>query len=395
VLLRHTTFVAITGSCGKSTASALTKALLGSSGEVNAGLYWSTVPHVARTILNCRLRHRWCVQEVSGWPLGNIDAVVRILRPQIAIVTLVGSDHLKAFRSIAAIAQAKGRLVETLSANGLAILNANDPLVRAMAARTRARVITYGTAADADLRAIGVSAQWPDRLSLTIEWRGAMRRIQTQLVGEFWVTSVLAALACALEMGIDLDRAVAATEAFAPIYSRHSPHRIENGPDFVIDTAKAPYGTIMTSVDFLKAARAPRKTLVIGNISDYAGSGSVKYRRVAHEALVAGVRVVGVGKNAATVGKLKAQFDQGLVESFPTSRTARDFLKSAVIPGELILLKSAASGHIERIFLSWNAGDERCWVESCGKKYCRRCSQLSLPNSSHRGRRSVSAECDA
>jgi UDP-N-acetylmuramoyl-tripeptide--D-alanyl-D-alanine ligase len=391
-LLWRTTFVVITGSCGKTTASCLTTALLRCSGAVNAGLYWSTVRHVIRTLRKCRPHHRWCVQEVSGWPRGNIDGVMNVLRPQVAIVTLIGTDHLRAFRSSEAIAQEKGRLVERLPAKGLAILNADDPLVSSMASRTRARVIFYGRSARADLRASQIAARWPDRLSFTVEWRGSKRRIQTRLVGEFWTTSILAALACALELGVDFDAAAAEVEKFAPIYSRHSAHGITGGPDFVIDTAKAPYGTIMAVVDFLKAARAPRKTLVIGNISDYAGSSSNKYRKVAREALTAGIRVVGVGANAIAVNKLKAEFGDGLVEGFPDSRTARDFLKSDAIPGELILLKSAASGHIERIFLNWDAGDERCWIEDCGKKYCRKCSQLMRPKTFSHERAQLAAQ---
>ena len=67
------------------------------------------------------------------------------------------------------------------------------------------------------------------------------------------------------------------------------------------------------------------------------------------------------------------EFPHGQVAVFPGSREARDYLRADAIPGELILLKSAPSGHIERIFLNWEGEGDLCWVEGCGLKYCRSC----------------------
>jgi UDP-N-acetylmuramoyl-tripeptide--D-alanyl-D-alanine ligase len=198
------------------------------------------------------------------------------------------------------------------------------------------------------------------------------------------VTSILAAVACAVELGIEFGEACRGVAAVEPILSRNSVHRIEGGPVFILDAEKAPYATISTAIDFLRTAHAPRKTLVIGNISDYAGSGSAKYRRVAREALAAGARVVGVGNNAATIGKLRRDYPDGVLMTFATSREARDFLAGNAIPDELILLKSAASAHIERIMLNWAHQDERCWVENCGRKYCKVCPHLSRPQTASR-----------
>ncbi len=336
------------------------------------GVEFNTESATHKTLLKTRPWHSWCVQEVSGHLPGAIAKHMPDFRPSIGVVTLIGSDHISAFRSQDAIAEEKANLVRALPKNGLAILNADDPRILAMGSMTKARVVSFGEAEAADLRAINVSGAYPNRLSFTALWRGQSRRFQTRFVGEYWITSILAALACALEQGLTLDQATL-IESFEPLYNRNSLHYVKDGPIFIADSLKAPFGSIQTTLDLLARARAPRKTLVLGNLSDYSGSSSNKYRRVARDALSAGARVIGVGSNAAAIHKLVKNYPEGAVMVFPSSRGARDFLSADIIADELIVLKSAASGHIERIMLNWADGDERCWKENCGLEYCASC----------------------
>ena len=176
-------------------------------------------------------------------------------------------NHYTTYRSLEATAREKGKLVEFLPRRGIAILNADDPRVLGFASRTSARVITFGKSSDADVRAAAVSSAWPDRLALTVSYRRESLRIQTKLVGEFWTTSVLAAIACGLVCGLDLKDSARAIENFEPVFGRNSVHVKSNGPVYVFDL-KAPFWTIVLSIAFIKCARAPRKTLVFGTISD-------------------------------------------------------------------------------------------------------------------------------
>jgi UDP-N-acetylmuramoyl-tripeptide--D-alanyl-D-alanine ligase len=376
--LSRVRFIAVTGSVGKTTTVFLLGKMLETTGKTYTGALINTGRGFHKTILATSPFHRWTVQEVSGHTPGHIRAFGAKLRPKVGIVTAVGTDHIRTFRSREAIAEEKGTLVEMLPADGTAFLNADDPLVFAMRTRAKARVVTYGLSEAADLRAVDVRNGWPASLSFTVLWRGKAAHVQTRMIGAHWVTPILAALACALDEGVPLDAAIGVIADFTAVYGRTSIHPVGNGPVFVLDTEKAPFGSLGTSIEIIGSAEAPRKTLVIGNISDYTGSASSKYRKFARDALAGGARIVGVGRNAATVRKLVPEFP-GLVHVFETSREARDFFASDVVPGELILLKSAASGHIERIFLNWANGDERCWVEECGLKYCRSCRYLADP----------------
>jgi UDP-N-acetylmuramoyl-tripeptide--D-alanyl-D-alanine ligase len=297
--------------------------------------------------------------------LGHIKKHTQILRPYIAIVTVVGSDHYKAFRSLEATAQEKGRLVESLPKRGVAVLNADDPHVRAMAARTRARVLTFGLASNADVRATEVSSVWPDRLSLTIAHDNESLRVHTRLVGEHWTTSVLAAVACGLACGIDLKTCGEVLQRFNPVFGRYSVHARRGSPTYVLDTQKAPLWTIATGLTFVAQARAPRKTIVFGTISDYAGNGSRTYRKIAREALEVADRVVFVGPNASHVSKLCRGNLHERLFAFGSSYEASAFLSKAQ-RNELVYVKASITDHLERTMLS-KFDRVVCWQERCQK----------------------------
>jgi UDP-N-acetylmuramoyl-tripeptide--D-alanyl-D-alanine ligase len=267
-----------------------------------------------------------------------------------------------------------------LPKRGIAILNADDPNVWRMRKRTRARVVSYGLSPKADVRATDISSNWPNRLSLTVIHRNKSQNIQTRLVGEFWATSVLAAVSCGIACGLDLRTCAKAITTAEPNLARYSVHQVPGGPAFVFDH-KAPVWTIPHCLAFLKAASAPRKTIIFGTLSDYAGSGSRLYRRIAREALEVADRVVFVGSNARYVEKLRQGELADRVFAFRTAFEASAYFKEHVLPDELIMLKgSLRVDHLERIMLSWFE-PVVCWMEHCRvKMVCSRCQDYKRPH---------------
>ena len=212
------------------------------------------------------------------------------------MITTVGSDHYRKYRSLEATAKEKGILAEVVPSDGTVILNADDPHVRAMAARCRGRVVTYGLSPDADIRGTQVSSAWPDRLALTVVHGDQSVRVTSKLVGAHWTTSILAAVACGVVCGLDLKACADAIAGCEPFFSRYSVHQIAGGPVYVADY-KAVDWTIASALAFIGEARAARKTIVLGTISDYPGSAGRQYRRVAR-AGVGGCRPRGVCRSA-------------------------------------------------------------------------------------------------
>jgi UDP-N-acetylmuramoyl-tripeptide--D-alanyl-D-alanine ligase len=378
--LRHVTFVGVTGSCGKTTTTRLVGAVLGLAGRCRIRAGSNSHQALIRNVLSVNASTKFCVQEVSGsWP-GRIAVHCRVLKPQIGIVTTIGTDHYKNFRSLEATASSKRQLVELLPRTGIAILNADDPYVLAMAARTSARVVTFGKSEVADLRATEVSSAWPDRLALTLNYEKHALRVRTKLVGEHWTTSVLAAVTTGLVCGIDLQQCAQAIENFDPPFGRYSVHEKPNGPVYIFDH-KAPHWTIAAGLAFVQAARAPRTTIVFGTISDYPGAGGRRYRRVAREALQVADRVVFVGSHSSHVTRVQPIEAQDRLFAFETSYQASVFLAERTVAGELIFIKgSMAADHLERIMLS-QFRKVVCWRESCGRHLgCHRCRYYRKPS---------------
>ena len=122
----------------------------------------------------------------------------------------VGAAHLGEFGSREAVAQAKGELVEALPDDGVAVLNADDVAVAAMASRTSARVVTFGLAAHADVRAVDVALDDMARPTFRIRTAVGEVDVSLSLHGAHYVSNALAATAVALELGLDLDAVAAA-----------------------------------------------------------------------------------------------------------------------------------------------------------------------------------------
>ena len=370
------TYVGITGSCGKTTTTLLAGAILSQAGECRTSAHH----RVVRNVLSVGSTTKYCVQEVPGSYPGRIRPQTRVLRPEIGIVTTIGSDHYKMFRSLEATAREKGKLIEDLPTHGAAILNVDDPHVRTMALRTRARVISYGLSPEAEVRGIEVSSYWPDRLSLTVTHHAQSVRVNTNLVGEHWVSSVLASIACGIACGVDLQTCANAVKEFAPVFGRYSVHPVPNGPVFVFDH-KASIWTVQSGLDFIRNARAPRKTIIFGTISDYANNGGRAYRRIARNALEVADRVVFVGPQAGHVSRLcKGEFKDRLF-NFQTTYEGGAFVREGVRAEDLILLKgSIPVDHLERIMLS-QLETVVCWRERCGKRSgCPECDNYRQPH---------------
>ena len=303
--LRRVTFVGVTGSAGKTTTKELVAAALGSElrGRKTPG-GGNGAAVAAKTVLRTTNRDRFCVVEVAAGPQADLPRVARLVRPQVAVVTNIGADHRKMYRTLDAVAAEKRLLVDAAGERGTAVLNADDPLVAAMAVGFAGRVVTFGCSDGAVLRARDVRCAWPEPLSFTLVCRGRSLRVATRLHGRHWLSSVLAALGVAIAMDVSLERAAEALAAVAPIPGRMDPIS-RAGVTFVCDDIKAPLWAMDCAFDFLAEAHAARKIAVLGTISDYSRSSTSVYPSVARRALAVAGAVVFVGPNARHALKLR------------------------------------------------------------------------------------------
>jgi UDP-N-acetylmuramoyl-tripeptide--D-alanyl-D-alanine ligase len=363
--LRDTLVVAITGSGGKTTAKNLLHEVLALTGPGTASTgSRNRAKGLLQVLVRTRRRHRFSIHEVAACGPGTLDELLWALEPTVGIVTSVGREHYAAFRSVEAVAREKVKLLQALPADGLAVLDADQPLVRAMAAETAARVLLVGRSPDADLRAEAVRAAWPEPLAFEALWRGRRVPVTTRLFGEHWLPAVLAALAVGVEAaGLDLEAAAAAVARCEPQRHRLSEARLAGEVTFLEDDWKAPTWSLDTAFAVLRTARARRRILVLGQLSDDPKNPRQLYRQVARRALESADVVVVVGR--------WSRYLEGLADrrlhSFATAAECHRFLDGFLAAGDLVLVKSTAGHeHLERLVLARQEG-MACWRHACGR----------------------------
>ena len=375
------TFIGITGSAGKTTTKDLSVVILEALGPCDSTRA-SQNQHfeIAQTVAAVKRQHRTCVLEISAGAPGYMDFSLRLVKPTIGVLTLVARDHYRAFKSLEAIAAEKGKLIAALPPDGTAILNIDDPLVRAVGESCKCRVLWIGKNEGATLRLHAARSTWPEALTLDVEYNGRRYQVRTQLHGTHLSISVLAALAVGLAAGVPIDVGIARIQEATPQPGRMQIVEAADGVTFLRDDWKAPYWSLSAPLEFLKDAQAKRKVVVLGTLSDYSDKASKLYPKVAKQAMACADLVVFVGPHAFRALKSRRDPDDGSLLAFPEIRDAARHLKTALQPGDLVLLKgSNIADHLVRIVLDRSKAVE-CWRERCGlARFCDRCQQLYVP----------------
>ncbi len=371
-------YVGVTGSCGKTTAVRLLVAALQPHGRVIASRGDNIERSVYRTLRKTRGQVDFLVQEFSahGGP-GRLAPLATQVGLDVALVTTVGRDHWTAFENEQAIAAEKSGLLAGLGPDGVACLNADDPLVRAMAGNVAGRVITYGIAPDADLRAEQIDARWPGRLSFDLVFGAGRWRVETRFVGTLLLTSLLGAFAVIAALGLDMEAAVAAMGRAEPVFNHSSVHDGQNGHTFLLDTFKAPLWSTEKLLDDLANIGAPRTILVLGNIADIGSRNSQKMRRLLTQALDKADLVIATGRLAPQAARLLQAGPNPRLVVAASLQAAAD--RIAAEPPSLVVLKGSRTARLIRLWLM-QSQTVTCAIEACKlMRTCQGCPKLDAP----------------
>jgi UDP-N-acetylmuramoyl-tripeptide--D-alanyl-D-alanine ligase len=331
-------YIAITGSCGKTTTTMLVSRLLGAQRTTAKGLFANTARWTLRQMR--RLDHEvdYFVQEVSEFPLGTLAAMGDAMRPDAAVVTSVGLDHHTEFRNRETVAAEMSTLTRTLRPGGILCLNADDDLARGLASETPARVILYGRSQDADVRAENVEPWLPGRLGFDLVIGDRRWRVKTRFVGTLMLSNILGALALLHALGLDVDEALVELTGIEPLNRRMSTFEGLDGHVYVLDTVKAPLWSTRMVVDDLENLYAGRRIFVLGEMSDTGSNEGKRYRQVLRSATDRADLVIGVGRSAAAVDRVL-----GIDGDRSNLRTARSMEELTGLlraePPSMVLLK--------------------------------------------------------
>lgn len=378
-LMWRTTFIAITGSVGKTTAKEALAAILEHHGPiVKTDVSRNELTDLIRKVLSVRPWHRYAVLEVATDGPGWMKRMTWLARPHIAIILRVARTHSNRFRTLEATAEEKSVLLSGIRRGGVAVLNGDDPLVAAMATKTRRRIVWFGSSPQFDLWTDAVSCDFPGRLEFRVHSGGECRLARSRLIGTHWTTSLAGALSAAQLCGVPLDEAVEAIARVEPVQGRMQPVLTPSGAVILRDDENGSIATLDGAFETFERARASRKFVIISDVSDDPAKQRQRASRLGRRIASIATAAVFVGDHAefAVRGAVSAGMARENAHAYLSLRDASDFLRRELRAGDLVLLKGRASDHISRLAFA-QCGEIECWVEGCNKNIeCDDCGEL-------------------
>ena len=348
--------VGVTGSNGKTTTKDLVAAALRtryrvskSEGNLNNEL------GLPLSLLRADDASEIVVLEMGMNHRGEIQRLAEIARPTVAVVTNVNPAHLENFTSVDEIALAKRELIESLSDEGTAVLNADDERVREFAKVHRGRTVTFGLDTEADFRAEPAESMSAAGVSFRLGGSAGSReapplRFSSPLLGRHNIMNLLAAIAVASVFGI---KAAELPEALAKLPPASMRGEVEQLGDVLVfnDCYNSNPQGVLAMLDVLLRTEAGRRVAVLGEMKELGEQATQLHREVGRA--LAGAKVSAV---VAVEGSARAIADEAVRHGFPSqaahffedAEEAGEFLATFLKPGDVALFKASRGVGLER-----------------------------------------------
>lgn len=291
----------------------------------------------------------------------------RLVRPQIVVVTSIGSEHNRSLASLDVTRAEKAAMVRALGPADLAVLNGDDPNVRWMSTQTQAVVKTFGFDPSNDVWAGDVAIDWPHGTRFTLHANGHARQARVRLLGKHMVYPALAAVTVALGERFSIDDALSEIEALAPTPGRLQPVPLSNGAFLLRDDFKSALETIDAALDVLAEIPAERRIVVLGDVEEPPGRQGPIYARLGTRLASVANRVVFVdaeGRRYSTGARRGGLPSTGLIDAKGVHE-AVEAIGSDLRRGDVVLIKGRSTQRLDRIALALAGRPIRCELRSC------------------------------
>lgn len=350
--------VGITGSVGKTTTKEAVAAVLAARHSTlkSAGNFNNEIG-LPLTLVRLAPEHRYAVLEMGMYALGEITDLCEIARPDVGVVTNVYPVHLERLGTIECIARAKSELVRALPADGLAVLNGDDPRVRAMIDLTEARVVTYGCGDDNTVTARDIAAHGLEGVSFTTHLAASARfdecraafPIRLRMLGEHAVMAALPGIAVGLAEGLAWE------EIAAGLWQQGSGPRLMSvaglrGSTLLDDCYNASPSSTCAALDLLGSLPG-RRIAVLGDMLELGDAESRAHRRVGEHCARTVDLVIAVGPRARGIaeGALAANMAPSSVYAVDSNQEAIGLLVARVGGDDTVLVKGSRGMAMEGI----------------------------------------------
>jgi len=345
--LPELTIVGLTGSSGKTTTKdyigqllARAGATIAPAGSLNNELGF---PY---TVLQATEETRFLVLEMGARGIGHIRYLCEIARPQVGVVLNIGAAHIGEFGSVEGTALAKGELVEALPATGVAVLNADDPLVAGMAPRTTARVLLTGEAAEAEIRATNVVLDAAGKATYTLHFNQQIGNVRLGMAGRHQVANTLAAAGVALSLGMTFEDVAGALGEIGIMSSRRMDVFVRpDGVTVIDDSYNANPSSTAAALHALAAmSTGGRRIAALGYMAELGEHERDGHEQVGRLAAELGVdRLVAVAGNARPIldGATSVQGWTGEAIFAADQAAALEIVRGDLRAGDVVLVKGS------------------------------------------------------
>jgi UDP-N-acetylmuramoyl-tripeptide--D-alanyl-D-alanine ligase len=352
----HTKFpvpvIGITGSIGKSSTKELLSGVLGTRRRVlKSPKSYNNEYGLPLSMLLIGPDTDIAVLEMGTFGPGELASLAAIAHPSIAIVTNVGHTHLERMGSQDGIARAKGELVAALPPDGVAVLNGDDPRVRAMATLTAARALIYGYGESCDLRASAVTDHGLAGLSFTLSWADQSVRLDhAPLLGVHSVYTALAAAGAALAAGLTLE------EVAAGLRQPHAATRLVltpaiNGATIIDDSYNSAPASALAALGILAQTPAKRRLAVLGDMLELGSYEAEGHQLVGREVAKVADTLLTIGPRArliAAEARARGLGDEQ-IRQFERKDEITQALREELREGDVVLIKGSRGLALEDV----------------------------------------------
>lgn len=346
--------VAVTGANGKTSTKDMAAGVLATTFRTHASREsFNNEVGLPVTLLGAALDTEVLVVEMGARHVGDVALLCGIARPQVAIVTNVGVAHLEVFGSWERIVEASAEPVDALGVDGIALLNADDPVVAGYAERCAGRVLTFGLSPTADVRADEVTLGADGCASFTLVSAGERVPVTLSVPGEHMVSNALAATAAGVTLGVPLDLCAGALAEAAVSAWRMETFTTGDGVRVVNDAYNANPESMAAA---LRAARwmagDGHLIAVLGTMAELGPIAAREHERIGE--LAARIRVdrlIAVGESAGpiAVAGLREGVEPENVACYDDPQEALDDVRRTARPGDLVLFKGSRVAGLERL----------------------------------------------
>ena len=347
--------IGVTGSAGKTTTKEAIAHVLASKFDVlKSEGNFNNHFGLPLMLLKVEPKHDLAVIEMGMSHAGEIRALAKIAQPDIGVVTNVAPVHLEFFDSLAGIARAKYELIESLPSSGTAVLNGDDEYVAQFGRDFKGRIIKYGTAMSADVRAENIESRGTEGSAFDVVIAGTRERAHLPLVGEHNVLNALAAVSVSIACGMKVSEAVAALSTLKPADKRGQVLQLGN-ITVINDCYNSNPKALQAMVDALTAMKAVRHIVVAGEMLELGPAGGQLHREAGRHIAEKRIDVL-LGVRGLAQALVDGAREAGTKAEFvATPEEAGEWLARETRDDDAVLLKASRGVKLEKALDIWKA----------------------------------------